>query len=91
VAAGTVSELVREHVGGDTRITLATDRAVSEVAGLEPQPGGGFIADLDNVAADLPRLLDAIHNSGARITHLQLHQPSLEEVFLNLTGKDLRE
>ena len=39
----------------------------------------------------LPRIIDAAAEVGADITDLSVSEPSLETVFINLTGKDLRE
>jgi ABC-2 type transport system ATP-binding protein len=39
----------------------------------------------------LPRVMDAAGEIGAEITDLSLSEPTLESVFINLTGKDLRE
>ena len=39
----------------------------------------------------LPRIIDAADAAGAEVTDLSVAEPSLETVFINLTGKDLRE
>jgi ABC-2 type transport system ATP-binding protein len=39
----------------------------------------------------LPRVIDAAEEIGAEITDLSLSEPTLETVFINLTGNDLRE
>ena len=39
----------------------------------------------------LPRIFDAADDAGAEVTELSVAEPSLETVFINLTGKDLRE
>jgi len=39
----------------------------------------------------LPRILEAAEAEGAEVTDLSVSEPSLETVFINLTGKDLRE
>jgi ABC-2 type transport system ATP-binding protein len=39
----------------------------------------------------LPRIIDAAEAEGAEVTDLSVAEPSLETVFINLTGKDLRE
>jgi ABC-2 type transport system ATP-binding protein len=39
----------------------------------------------------LPRILAAADDVGATITDLSVSEPTLETVFINLTGKDLRE
>jgi len=39
----------------------------------------------------IPALLEAIHRNGQRLDHLSTRQASLEDVFVRLTGKHLRE
>jgi ABC-2 type transport system ATP-binding protein len=39
----------------------------------------------------LPLVIDAVGSRAGRIRHLQVAQPSLEDVFIALTGKQLRE
>jgi ABC-2 type transport system ATP-binding protein len=39
----------------------------------------------------LPRIIDAAEQIGSEVTDLSVSEPTLETVFINLTGKDLRE
>src|SRR5262249_27152640 len=39
----------------------------------------------------IPALLEAIHHNGQRLDHLSTRQASLEDVFVRLTGRHLRE
>jgi len=39
----------------------------------------------------IPALLDAVEKEGAQLQHLTTRQASLEDVFVNLTGRHLRE
>ncbi len=39
----------------------------------------------------IPALLDAVENQGSQLQHLTTRQASLEDVFVNLTGRHLRE
>ncbi|HEV2964820.1 MAG TPA: DUF4162 domain-containing protein, partial [Candidatus Angelobacter sp.] len=39
----------------------------------------------------IPALLDAVENQGSQLLHLTTRQASLEDVFVNLTGRHLRE
>jgi ABC-2 type transport system ATP-binding protein len=39
----------------------------------------------------IPALLEAIHRNGQRLDHLNTRQASLEDVFVRLTGRHLRE
>ena len=44
-----------------------------------------------NASAKLPGLLAALATNGAEIRETTLTQPSLESLFIKLTGKELRE
>ena len=39
----------------------------------------------------LPRIIEAAEADGVEVTDLSVSEPTLETVFINLTGKDLRE
>jgi ABC-2 type transport system ATP-binding protein len=39
----------------------------------------------------IPALLDAIDKQGSQLQHLTTRQASLEDVFVRLTGRHLRE
>jgi ABC-2 type transport system ATP-binding protein len=39
----------------------------------------------------IPALLEAVSQQGARLLHLTTRQASLEDVFVKLTGRHLRE
>jgi len=39
----------------------------------------------------LPAVVAQAEEAGVVVTDLRLEEPSLETVFINLTGKDLRE
>jgi ABC-2 type transport system ATP-binding protein len=45
----------------------------------------------DDGRAALPGILEALGRGGARIVNLKISQPSLEDVFIQLTGKALRD
>jgi hypothetical protein len=43
------------------------------------------------VAAELPPLLGRIHGQGVRVDDVEVAAPTLQAVFLHLTGRELRE
>jgi ABC-2 type transport system ATP-binding protein len=45
----------------------------------------------DDSRGILPRLIELIGSRGGQIRHLAVTQPSLEDVFISLTGKQLRD
>jgi len=45
----------------------------------------------DNGRAVLPSLIEALGRGGSRIVNMKVSEPSLEDVFISLTGKALRD
>lgn len=89
IAQGPPEELVREHTAG---ITVSLPRkALSQASAAIGQPyhqGGGRVEfrtqDANSCLADLL-------SAGVDLTDVAVRTPSLETVFLNLTGRELRE
>ena len=79
IASGTLPELVDRTVGKDRLVTL---RLVN---------GGVVSARMRDVAADLPPLLEKIRASGDTVDDVEVRGPSLQAVFIHLTGRELRE
>jgi ABC-2 type transport system ATP-binding protein len=52
---------------------------------------GGFLLTVSNVAETLPGLMAELRRQGAHLTNLATHQATLEDVFLKLTGRRLRD
>jgi ABC-2 type transport system ATP-binding protein len=67
------------------------DRAEAVLArfGEDCSPGPKAIAVRLQGAADLADVVRALDEEGIRVEHLQLHQPSLDDVFLAKTGRSL--
>ena len=72
-------------------------REVPGVLNLEPVEAGGedgverlrlFVDPADGL---LDRVLHAVRDGGADLHHVNLAQPSLEDVYIHLTGRGLRE
>jgi ABC-2 type transport system ATP-binding protein len=66
---------------------------VSEVIVREQPTDGGweFTVHMDDAREALPQAVAAVSGRGARVRHLQLVEPSLEDVFIALTGRRLRD
>ncbi len=93
IAAGTLAELVQRTVGPGRVVTLRLDRAPEQpVAGLaatdEPAT---FCGQVGNVDAELTALLGRVAAAGCAVRDLEVRHPSLQSVFLHLTGRELRE
>ena len=91
IANGTAEELVDRCFG--TQRTLQVTLAGRLEADLpEPWRCDGLRADrkLESVN-DVAEILRDLGNRGIEVDGLQVESPSLQEVFLHLTGKELRE
>jgi ABC-2 type transport system ATP-binding protein len=77
-ATGDLDRLAKRLLEG---IDDASDAKVIDGTVLLSASGSGL----------LPRILEAAEAEGAEVTDLSVSEPSLETVFINLTGKDLRE
>ncbi len=93
IAAGTLSELVGATVGAERAVTLKLDRAPDrEVAGLAPTDDARvFHGQVRDVDVELTALLSRVAAAGCAVEDLEVRRPSLQSVFLHLTGRELRE
>jgi ABC-2 type transport system ATP-binding protein len=74
-------------------------RSVAGVLKLEPVAVGSGEGDslerlrlfVDPADGLLDRVLHAVQDGGADLRHVNLSQPSLEDVYIHLTGRELRE
>jgi ABC-2 type transport system ATP-binding protein len=96
VAEGTPDALKRD-IGGDTVEAVPADphdleraaevlRQFGEPAAHSPKGAGVRLAD---GAEHLPDIVRALDEAGVTLAHLQLHSPSLDDVFLAKTGRSL--
>lgn len=93
VAAGTVEELAKSTIGTRRRVTLRLRREIAAppspfVAGATPRH---LVTHVDDPAAELGGVLDRLKQCGLEVDDLDVRGPSLQAVFLHLTGSELRE
>jgi ABC-2 type transport system ATP-binding protein len=53
--------------------------------------GGGLRLYVDAGAMAMPQILRTLDGAGVELTSIELHRPSLDDVFLTKTGRSLRE
>jgi ABC-2 type transport system ATP-binding protein len=53
--------------------------------------GPNWMLSVGSLVETLPRLLGAVDQAGARLVHLSTHRATLEDLFVSLTGRDLRD
>jgi ABC-2 type transport system ATP-binding protein len=99
VAEGTPEELKREISGDVVTVSLngSTPRAaelldVQEyVSRLETPDEGRLRLYVDSGATAIPQILRTLDAAGLPLHSIELHRPSLDDVFLTKTGRSLRE
>ncbi|MBA3295626.1 MAG: ABC transporter ATP-binding protein [Acidobacteria bacterium] len=99
IAAGTLPELVDQTVGRHRLVTLRLDGPVTgdaaalTAAGLELDSADPRVlrARMRDVAAELPPLLERVRQTGQLVDDVDVRGPSLQAVFIHLTGRELRE
>ena len=94
IAAGTLSELVDRTVGRHRIVTLRVDAPLPQILpGLEAAADDPRLlrARVTNVARELPALLTAVAGQGREVEDVDVRGPSLQSVFIHLTGRELRE
>jgi ABC-2 type transport system ATP-binding protein len=97
IALGTPPELIRT-VGGAHFVELTTEPAVpadffGELAALSSvrANAGGLSLAVSDPAVALPAVLDKLARGAVQLTTLALRHGTLEDVFVNLTGRHLRD
>ena len=93
IAAGTLDELVACTVGQHRQVAIRLDRAPeSPFDGFNGGSAGTLLrARVNDVGAELPVLIGRAERAGFRIEDIEVRSPSLQSVFLHLTGRELRE
>jgi ABC-2 type transport system ATP-binding protein len=93
VADGTLEHLIESTIGARRQVAIeATGLLMAAPSGLEWDASRNrFVCFVDNVAEELPQILDRFQRAGGVVTDLEVHQPNLHHVFLHLTGTELRE
>ncbi|MCG5435024.1 ATP-binding cassette domain-containing protein [Micromonospora foliorum] len=100
VAEGTPTALKREISGDVVLVGLdlaATPQAAQTLDGepyvnkLETVDEGGLRLYVDEGATAIPQVLRRLDHAGLELRSIELHRPSLDDVFLTKTGRSLRE
>jgi len=99
VATGTPDDLKRE-ISGDV-VTIGVNGATAKAAELldaeayvnklETLESEGVRLFVDDGATAIPQILRTLDGAGIALGAIELHRPSLDDVFLEKTGRSLRE
>jgi ABC-2 type transport system ATP-binding protein len=99
IALGTPRELIAslqaEHVlefavADGTRVDPAALRALDGVLGAHASDGA-IELQVTELHRTMPALLGELRRQGAQLTELRTHSATLEDVFVSLTGRRLRD
>ncbi len=101
IAEGSPADLI-ERLGGHHVVEFAVSsngNGPADPAVWPSLPGVESVLESDGMMAlsvkephlTIPALLDAVEKQGSRLEHLSTRQASLEDVFVRLTGRHLRE
>lgn len=98
VAEGSPADLKREIAGDVVRVGLDRSdesaytllRHESYVRGIEPT-GDGLRLYVDDGATAIPHIMRTLDGSGIALRSIELHRPTLDDVFLARTGRSLRD
>jgi ABC-2 type transport system ATP-binding protein len=92
---------LKQSVGIDAMVTVTADGDLDQLANVlrEEIPNATTVEHSDNVVrmgvrqiqGVLPKVVDAAERHGFTVSDLASTEPTLETVFISLTGKDLRE
>jgi ABC-2 type transport system ATP-binding protein len=94
-------EALKQTIDADTLVTLissspvedlepALRRAIPEATWSRPVPGGLELR-VKGAARLLPRIVEAADAAGLDLADLSVTKPTLETVFIELTGRELRD
>jgi ABC-2 type transport system ATP-binding protein len=100
VAAGTPSELKRQVSGDAVALTLRDVGRAGDAAQLagalpgadEPTVDGTLVVvHVPDGSSTLPALLKDLDAKGVELAGVEVRRPTLDDVFLTLTGRSLRD
>ncbi len=97
ISLGTPAELIRS-LGGEEIVDFAAEgdvslEALAAVRGVAAarREADGFVLTTEHLHEALPALFAHCDERGLRLKRLSTHRATLEDVFVHLTGKKLRE
>lgn len=95
IALGTKEELVRDTFASRSQVLARFADPVDRVTGWAEQRGGTCAGATAQFTVEHPTeiagLLDAAAEDGLELIDVSLRRPNLESVFLQLTGRELRD
>ena len=100
IALGTPNELILQ-LGGEhvvdfsveetTPLTVEELSRIASVTAARPAPGGNYSLSVSEPPIALPAVLEFLRNKQLKLIGLTTRHATLEDVFVNLTGRQLRD
>jgi ABC-2 type transport system ATP-binding protein len=99
VAEGTPADLKREISGDVVTVGVAdaSEKAADLLTGepylrsVEAREDGELRLSVDAGETAIPQIMRTLENAGIELATIELHRPTLDDVFLTKTGRSLRE
>lgn len=93
IADGTFEQLVQQTLGAGRRVEFTVDPCPADpIDGFEIDYDAGRVScRVEELATELPRRLEQLAAGGSQVVDVEIAAPSLQAVFLHLTGRELRE
>ncbi|RAY12307.1 ABC transporter [Actinomadura craniellae] len=100
IADDTPERLKADHAGDRITLTLGHERDARRVVaerlgvvagGRVERAGAQVVIETDGGARLAPKLLRGLDEAGIEVAAVEVARPTLDDVFLNLTGRSLRE
>lgn len=66
-------------------------RKKAEVTGIQEKPAGFIVSVNQDGTHLLPRIMEDLRDSGIHINTVNLKKPSMDDVFVHFTGRELRD
>ncbi|HDN73982.1 ABC transporter ATP-binding protein [Archaeoglobales archaeon ex4484_92] len=90
IAEGSCDEL-KKMIGKDIVYVRANGEIKLEFAEAKRLEDGRIRFEVANAAEAIPKIFDAASRSGVKIDEISYRRPTLNDVFLYFTGRDIRE
>jgi ABC-2 type transport system ATP-binding protein len=93
IADGNLQQLVDQTVGSERRVTFQVIKPLPILpAGLAWDASQKrYACSVSSLAEELPEWISRVEQAGGTIEDLEVHTPNLHDVFLHLTGRELRD
>ncbi len=93
IASLGASQIVTFTVDGDPGDGVLAESALAALPGVRSvtRQQAAWVLSVDQAGATLPAIIALLESRGLRMDSLSTHQATLEDVFVHLTGRGLRE